>query len=105
MDLRRFSEAREVLSRYLPRTRLVRAASLEVNSKQKVFLKLESEMPTGSFKVRGAIYALSVPEQGGGVRKVVASSTGNHGAAVAFWAALLGWKAGDFLPGERNSVK
>jgi len=76
MKLRRFTEAREVLSRYLPRTRLVRAASLEANSKQKVFLKLESEMPTGSFKVRGAIYALSGYEQGGGVREVVASSTG-----------------------------
>src|SRR5882762_7826881 len=105
MELRRFSEAREVLSRYVPQTRLVRAPSLEANSKQKVFLKLESEMPTGSFKVRGAIYALSVQEQGGGVRKVVASSTGNHGAAVAYAAQLLGWKARIFLPENCNPVK
>src|SRR5260221_4300827 len=105
MELRRFSEAREVLSRYVPQTRLVRAPSLEANSKQKVFLKLESEMPTGSFKVRGAIYALGVHEQGGGVRKVVASSTGNHGAAVAYAAQLLGWKARIFLPEKNNQVK
>jgi len=105
MELRRFNEARKVLSRYLPQTRVVRAASLEANSKQKVFLKLESEMPTGSFKVRGAIYALSVHEQGGGVREVVASSTGNHGAAVAYAAQLLGWKARIFLPEKCNPVK
>src|SRR5258708_31710134 len=105
MELRRFNEARKVLSRYLPQTRVVRAASLEANSKQKVFLKLESEMPTGSFKVRGAIYALSVHEQGGGVRKVVASSTGNHGAAVAYPARLLGWKARIFFPEDCNLMK
>src|SRR5258708_32426128 len=105
MELRRFSEAREVLSRYLRQTRLLRAASLEANSKQKAFLKLESEMPTGSFKVRGAIYALSVHEQGGGVRKVVASSTGKHGAAVGDARRLLGWKARIFLPGNCHSVE
>jgi len=104
MELSKFREAREVLSRYLPQTRLVRAASL-ANSKQKVFLKLESEMPTGSFKVRGAIYALSVHEPGGGVREVVASSTGNHGAAIAYAAQLLGWKARIFLPEKCNPVK
>src|SRR5258708_30296192 len=62
-------------------------------------------MPTGSFKVRGAIYALGVHEPGGGVRKVVASSTGNHGAAVAYAAQLLGWKARIFLPENCNPVK
>jgi len=94
-----------VLSRYLRQTRLVRAPSVEANSKQKVFLKLESEMPTGSFKVRGAIYALGVHDQGGGVRKVAASSTGNHGAAVAYAAQLLSWKARIFLPENCNPVK
>src|SRR5258708_34536249 len=105
MELRRFNEARKVLSRYLPQTRVVRAASVEANSSPKVFLKLESEMPTGSFKVRGAIYALSVHEHGGGVREVVASSTGNHGGAVAYAARLLGWKARIFLPEKCNPVK
>jgi threonine dehydratase len=106
MDWARFVEARELLAKYLPRTRLVRAQSLERNLEQQVYLKLESELPTGSFKVRGAIYALSVRERaGGGVREVVASSTGNHGAAVAYAAQLLGWKARIFLPENCNPVK
>ena len=36
---------------------------------------------------------------------MVASSTGNHGAAVAYAAQLLGWKARIFLPGKNNPVK
>jgi len=94
-----------VLSRYLPKTRLTRAASLERNSEQHVFLKLENELPTSSFKVRGAIYALHVNEQRVETREVVASSTGNHGAAVAYAAQLLGWTARIFLPEKNNAVK
>ena len=105
MEWGRFEAAREVLSKYLRKTRLARAASLERNSEQKVFLKLENELPTGSFKVRGAIYALSLHEQRGGTREVVASSTGNHGAAVAYAAKLLGWRARIFLPEKNNPVK
>jgi len=100
-----FQVARKVLSQYLPRTRVVAAPSLQKSSEQKIYLKLESELPTGSFKVRGAIYALSVHRQPPGTREVVASSTGNHGAAVAYAAQLLGWKARIFLPEKNNSVK
>jgi threonine dehydratase len=105
MEFSRFEEARALLSRYLPKTRLTRAASLERNSEQRVFLKLENELPTGSFKVRGAIYALNLHEQAEGAREVVASSTGNHGAAVAYAAKLLGWRARIFLPEKNNPIK
>lgn len=89
--------ARELLSRYLPRTPLVAAASLGPT----VFLKLETEQPTGSFKVRGALYALSR----NATPAVVASSTGNHGAAVAWAAKQLGVRATIFLPRNPNPVK
>jgi threonine dehydratase len=105
MEFSRFEDARALLSRYLSKTRLVRAASLERIPTQEIFLKLESELPTGSFKVRGAIYALHVNEQRMATREVVASSTGNHGAAVAYAAQLLGWKARIFLPEKNNAVK
>jgi threonine dehydratase len=104
MEFSRFEDARALLTGYLPKTRLVRAASLE-KAKQKVYLKLESEMPTGSFKVRGAIYALHANESRLATREVVASSSGNHGAGVAYAARLLGWKARIFLPEKNNPVK
>jgi threonine dehydratase len=96
--------ARELLSRYLLRTRLVEATSF-ADAKAPVFLKLESDLPTGSFKVRGAIHALSVNLARGSVKEVVASSTGNHGAAVAYAARLLGVRATIFLPANPNPVK
>jgi threonine dehydratase len=100
-----FQSARNFLSNYLPQTRLVRAASLSKPAKQDVYLKLESELPTGSFKVRGALYALGLQMQRRSVREVVASSTGNHGAAVAYAAQLLDVKARIFLPSNNNPVK
>jgi threonine dehydratase len=100
-----FQTARKFLSQYLPQTRLVRSQSLQKSQGQNVYLKLESEMPTGSFKVRGAIYALHANEQRMTTREVAASSTGNHGAAVAYAAKLLGWRARIFLPEKNNPIK
>jgi len=67
--------------------------------------KLESELPTGSFKVRGAYYALWTYAREGGVSEVVAASTGNHGAAVAWAARELGMSAQVFVPVGANAVK
>jgi threonine dehydratase len=98
-----FKNAREFLSPYWSQTRLVPAKL--GSSNQNVYLKLESELPTGSFKVRGALYALGTQLRRRNVREVVASSTGNHGAAVAYAARLLGMKARIFLPQKNNPVK
>src|SRR5947208_16056619 len=53
-------------------------------------LKLESLQPTGSFKVRGALAALTALEPG---TRVVTASAGNHGLAVAWAAERLGLDA------------
>jgi len=97
-------EAQSLLSGFLPRTRLVPAQSLSREGTN-VFLKLESELPTGSFKPRGALYALAVNLKRGRVKGVLASSTGNHGAAVAYAAERLGVSATIFLPENPNPVK
>lgn len=97
--------ARELLRRFLSRTRLVDAPSLSRHAGVPVRLKLEAELPTGSFKVRGALYALASKLERGAVQDVVASSTGNHGAAVAWAARELGVRATIFLPRDPNPVK
>jgi len=70
-----------------------------------VHLKLEGELPTGSFKVRGAYYALFTHARESEVSEVVAASTGNHGAAVAWAARELGVSAQVFVPVGANVVK
>jgi threonine dehydratase len=101
----KFVEARSILSHYLPTTRLVAAPSLSRLTAANVFLKLESELPTGSFKPRGALYALSVNLARRKICEVIASSTGNHGAAVAYSGKVLGVPARIFLPANPNLVK
>lgn len=157
-NLAMIQEAQEFLGRYFGRTRLVAAPFLSQKTGKKVFLKLETELPTGSFKVRGALWALAArmhrervgvvhgagvggeppkkgtmyrastrdgikvlgagvggepPKKGtiyraaarDGIKEVVASSTGNHGAAVAYAAKEFGIAAKIFLPANCNPVK
>ena len=65
------------------------------------FLKLETFQPTGSFKVRGALAALSRPELVG----VVAASTGNHALALSFAADRLGVQATVVVPATVSAAK
>lgn len=61
-----------------------------------IVLKLENVQVTGSFKARGAFNTLlSQPVPAAGI---VAASGGNHGAAVAHAATVLGHPAHVFVP-------
>ena len=64
IDPQRILDAQSLLARHFGPTRIARAASLSSPSRN-VFLKIETGLPTGSFKVRGAIYALSMKLAGG----------------------------------------
>jgi len=98
-------EAQRFLAKYFAPTRLVAAPFLSQKTEKNVYLKLETELPTGSFKVRGAFWALAQRMSRGAVKEVVASSTGNHGAAVAYAAKQFGIAARIFLPVNCNAVK
>ncbi len=103
--LEAIQSARSFLARHFAPTRLVKAATLSQLAGRPVHLKLEMELPTGSFKVRGALWALSEKLRTTPIKEVVASSTGNHGAAVAYAAQKLGVRATIFLPEKNNPVK
>jgi threonine dehydratase len=97
--------ARQFLARHFAPTRLIVAPSLTRSNGANVYLKVESELPTGSFKVRGALYALHAEMARRPVAEVAASSTGNHGAAVAWAAKSIGIPAKIFLPSGANPAK
>lgn len=65
-------------------------------------LKLETLQPTGSFKVRGALYALSTVEPG---RAVVTASAGNAGLGLAWAAGELGRSVTVVVPGNASPAK
>ncbi|HEY0970677.1 MAG TPA: threonine/serine dehydratase [Gemmatimonadales bacterium] len=68
------------------RTPLRRSEALGERAGGDVYLKLETEQVTGSFKLRGAVNTLAALPPEVRRRGVVASSAGNHGLGVA-WAA------------------
>src|SRR5215831_13405198 len=97
--------ARQLLSRYFRPTRLVNAESLESRSQARVCLKIETDLPTGSFKLRGALNALLTTAAHRALPGVVVASTGNHGAAVAYAARIAKGGTTIFLPENPNPVK
>ena len=91
--LRDIRAARERIAGKIERTSTVLSHSLSEHLGAPVHLKLEHRQTTGSFKLRGAsnaIASLSSEEKACGV---VASSTGNHGRALAHAAKLEGMRA------------
>lgn len=84
---------------------MVPAERIGRDSDTQIHLKLETELPTRSFKPRGAVYALMKTLQRRSVKGVVAASTGNHGAAVAYAARLAELPATIFLPESPNPIK
>jgi threonine dehydratase len=72
------------------KTPLVRCLPLEKELGGLVYLKLESLQITGSFKLRGAMRAVSALTDKQRAAGVVTASAGNHGAGLARAAGLLG---------------
>ena len=87
------------------RTPLLRSAALSAIAGGDVFLKLENQQITGSFKLRGALNVLATLPPDVRARGVVASSAGNHGLGVAYAAKLFDAPATIFVPADAPQVK
>ncbi len=82
-------------------TPLVRAASLEARTgAARVFLKLESCNPTGSFKDRGMVLAVAKAVEAGH-RAILCASTGNTSASAAAYGARMGLRVYVLVPQGR----
>jgi threonine dehydratase len=102
------AEIRAAASRIAPhvrRTSLRRSDSLSDFLGGGAWLKLETEQPTGSFKIRGATNVLASFDDATRVRGVVASSAGNHGLGIAAAAKMFGIAATVFVPRTAPAVK
>lgn len=87
------------------RTTLRHSPALTAMAGGDVFLKLESEQITGSFKLRGAFNAIAALPAEVRERGVAASSAGNHGLGVAYSARHFGIPARIFVPATAPQVK
>jgi threo-3-hydroxy-L-aspartate ammonia-lyase len=87
------------------RTPLLTSAALDRRCGGQVVVKAEPLQRSGSFKFRGAYNRLSLLTAQQRAAGVVAYSSGNHGAAVALAAALLGVPAVVVVPRTGPPVK
>ena len=71
----------------------------------KVWFKLENLQYTGSFKLRGATNRILTLDPARRAAGVVAASSGNHGAAVAYAMQALGVDGVVFVPEQTASTK
>jgi threonine dehydratase len=107
LTMERVRAAQRMLKLVMPVSPLAASVKLSRVGGGWVWLKLENTGPTGSFKVRGAYHAIDTRQQqlDGKLPGVVTSSTGNHGAAVAYAAFLQHVRARIFLPENPNPAK
>jgi len=105
MQLRDIYKARTLISQYIRDTPINRSTRLSELCGGRVWLKLENQQITGSFKARGAlnrILELSHVEREKGV---IAASSGNHAQGIGYAGKILGIDATIVVPGNTPRIK
>jgi threonine dehydratase len=96
--IQEIEEAASVIHRFVEPTPLLESETLNNLICGRILLKAENFQPTGSFKLRGALNAISKLDEDQLTRGVVAYSSGNHAIGVAFAAQCLGTRATLIIP-------
>lgn len=98
--------AKNRLRKYLNETPLVTSELLNIHLGGKVYLKLESLQPTGSYKIRGALNkSISLMEEHGSEVSTITASSGNHGLSCAYASKLLGMESKVYVPVTTPQIK
>jgi len=105
LTLDRIRAAAARLDAVAHRTPLLSSTTLDERCCGRVLLKAEPFQRSGSFKFRGAYSRLSLLDPAAREAGVVAFSSGNHGAAVALAARLLGIPAVIVVPADGSAAK
>ena len=99
------TEAKASIGKYIRETPLEYSHYLSELCEAKVYLKLENQQITGSFKARGAVnMILSLSEQQGQAG-VITASTGNHAAAVGYALSIAGTSGEIYMPETVTELK
>ncbi|MEQ8859916.1 MAG: pyridoxal-phosphate dependent enzyme [Pseudomonadales bacterium] len=93
------------IARYARRTPVLTSRSIDALVGVPVHFKCECFQRSGSFKLRGALSALTADLDEARLRGVVTHSSGNHGAALALAGRLLGVQATVVMPESASAFK
>ena len=98
-------DAENRIRKYIHETPLEPSPYLSHIGNARIFLKLECNQVTGSFKIRGALnkfLSLSAAQK---KEKIITASSGNHAAAFAYTIHKFGGRGVIYLPENVSSAK
>ncbi|MGD9963012.1 MAG: threonine/serine dehydratase [Thermoplasmata archaeon] len=98
-------KARRAVSGAIERTPLTHSKGLSDLSGAEVYIKWENLQKTGSYKVRGALYRMSLLSEEERRKGVITASAGNWALGVALGAKSLGISATICVPANTPKVK
>ena len=98
MRITEFLSARKRISPLIYKTYLKHSSFLSEKCNGDVFLKLENQQITGSFKVRGALNTMIQLDNEAREKGVITASTGNHAQGVGYGGKMRGIQATIVIP-------
>ncbi|MBP1682419.1 MAG: tdcB 2 [Proteobacteria bacterium] len=97
-SLKDVKKAQETLKGVAIRTELAYTNTLSEMTGNRVYLKLENQQRTGSFKLRGAYNKIANLKSDERKRGIIASSAGNHAQGTALAGSLFGIQSTIVMP-------
>lgn len=105
VSLKNVKKAKQKLDKYLKPSPLIRNEWLSNKYRCDIYLKLESLLPVGSFKMRGAFNCIAQLSEEDRLKGVIAASAGNHAQGVAWAASKFSIPATIVMPENSPLVK
>lgn len=101
----RIEIAKERIGTNILTTPLIKSLALSKLSEADIYLKLESEQHTGSFKARGSLNKVLKVKQNASHQTLITASTGNHGLGFARAIGITGLQGTVYLPHTASKAK
>lgn len=98
LTLENFTKAHDILRPVLRSTSLIYSECFSRATQNQVYIKPENLQITGAYKIRGALYKLSMMSEEQRKKGIITSSAGNHAQGVAYAAQLKECKATIVMP-------
>lgn len=97
--------AKERITPYIRKTPLIRSDYLSTLCKGEVYLKLENQQITNSFKIRGAFNRLLTLTEDEIKKGIITASSGNHAQAIGVSSEKLNISAKILVPKNTPKIK
>ncbi|GHS92029.1 threonine ammonia-lyase [Planctomycetales bacterium] len=105
LTLEKFQQAARVVNAVILETGLVFSKHFSQQTGNKVWFKPENMQLTGAYKIRGALYKISLLSETQRSRGLITASAGNHAQGVGYAAQHFGAKATIVMPETTPLVK